>query len=232
MSAIGDGTISYTTATGATTEVATTETTTYHQQTPATAADVVVGSSVRITVEGGFGGGRPGGVAPAASAAPGAAPATTTPTATDIQVLPASDAGSATTATGPERGFGRGGLTGTVTAVGDGTVSISTAGGQTIDVATTSTTTYHGEAAATAADVVVGSSIRVTAAGGFGGGSAAASRARLVPARRQPAQVPALPASPPRMSRCCSPLASESSLIRPARRPPRWADPWLGPKPR
>ncbi len=174
VSAIGDGTISYTTATGATTEVATTETTTYHQQTPATAADVVVGSSVRITVEGGFGGGRPGGVAPAASAAPGAAPATTRPTATDIQVLPASDAGSATTTTGPERGFGRGGLTGTVTAVGDGTVNISTAGGQTIDVATTSTTTYHGEATATAADVVVGSSIRVTAAGGFGGGLPAA----------------------------------------------------------
>ncbi len=173
VTAVGDGTISFTTASGQTTDVATTDTTTYHQQTPATAADVVVGSSVRITAQGGFGGGfgdRPGQGAPAASAAPGAVVASTTPTATDVQILPASDAGSGAASIGQGRGFGRGGLTGTVSAIGDGTISFSTAGGQTIDIATTPTTTYHGETAATAADVVAGSSIRITAAGGFGGG--------------------------------------------------------------
>ncbi|MFN8518994.1 MAG: hypothetical protein U0667_06305 [Chloroflexota bacterium] len=44
------------------------------------------------------------------------------------------------------------GLTGTVTAVADGTVSYTSADGQTVQVATTADTTYHQQQAATAAD--------------------------------------------------------------------------------
>ena len=99
-------------------------------------------------------------------------------------------------------GFGRGGLTGTVSAVGDGSISITTANGQTLDVATTDTTTYHQQAAATADAVTVGSSIRITAAGGFGGGfggGQGAVRARdPVRARvRRPAQRRAAGAAAP-----------------------------------
>ena len=125
----------------------------------ATAADVVVGSSVRVTVEGGFGGGFGGGQ-PGHGRARGergarrwALPrprrsARTWRSCARERKGPAPRPPARVAGQG--RGFGRGGLTGTVTAIGDGTISISTAGGQTIDVATTGTTTYHGEAAATA----------------------------------------------------------------------------------
>jgi preprotein translocase subunit YajC len=166
VSALGDGTITYTTADGQTTEVTTSDATTYHQQAAATVADVTVGSSVTITPAGGFGGG--GGLS-----------------ASDVEILlpTQSDGTSTTGAADPGRGFGRGGLTGTVSAVADGTISIATATGQTLDVTTTDTTTYHQQAAADAADVVVGSSIRITAAGGFGGpGAPAASPGAAVAA--------------------------------------------------
>jgi len=172
VSAVGDGTITFSSADGQTTQVATTASTTYHQQAAATAADVVVGSSVRVTVAGGFGGGFGGGQpgAPAASPAPGAAAGTPALSASDVEILlPTQDPGTSAPAPG-RGGFGRGGLTGTVSSVGDGTITITTASGPTLDVATTDTTTYHQQAAATAADVTVGSSIRITAAGGFGGG--------------------------------------------------------------
>jgi len=174
VSALGDGTITFTTADGQTTEVTTTDSTTYHKQAAATAADVTVGSSVRITMAGGFGGGfgggQPGQGLPAASAAPGGAAGVPTLSATDVEILlPTTDQGTTAPAQG-RGGFGRGGLTGTVSAVGDGSISITTADGQTLSVATSDATTYHQQAAATAADVAVGSSIRITAAGGFGGG--------------------------------------------------------------
>ena len=152
VSALGDGTITYTTEDGQTTEVTTSDATTYHMQAAATVADVIVGSSVRITPAGGFGGGA--GIS-----------------AEDVEILLPTQ-GDSTSTTGvaePGRGFGRGGLTGTVSAITDGTISITTATGQTMDVATTDATTYHQQAAATAADVVIGSSVRVTADGGFGG---------------------------------------------------------------
>ncbi len=158
VSALGDGSVTFTTADGQPTEVTTTDSTTYHQQAAATVADVTLGSSVRITPAGGFGSGA--GLS-----------------ASDVEILlPTQGDGTSTTGAADQgRGFGRGGLTGTVAAVGDGSISLSTAAGQTIDIATTPTTTYHQQAAATAADVVVGSSIRITAAGGFGGPGAPAA---------------------------------------------------------
>ncbi len=94
MAAIGDGSISITTSNGQTVDIATTDTTTYHQQAAATADAVTVGSSIRITAAGGFGGGFGGqgqgtgqGAGPAASAAPGAAAGPPAVTASDVEVL-------------------------------------------------------------------------------------------------------------------------------------------------
>ena len=174
MTAIGDGTISMATATGQTIDVGTTDTTTYHRQAPAAATDVAVGSSVRLTLSGGFGGqggGFGGGQGvPAASAAPGAASATVT----DVEVLLPVATTTQGNGTPQQGGFGgrRAGTTGTVTAIGDGSITITTSNGQTTQAAITDATTYHQQAAATAADVTVGSPIRVTVSGfgGFGGG--------------------------------------------------------------
>jgi hypothetical protein len=160
VEAIGDGTITFTTPTGQAAEVTITDATTWHQQQVATAADVAVGSLVRISVD------------PAALTT-----GTAALTATDVQVLlPTEGTGvsAASQAAAPQDpgrgGFARGGLTGTVSAIGAGTLAITTADGQTTQLATTDATTYQRQEVATPADVTVGSSIRVTAAGGFGGG--------------------------------------------------------------
>jgi hypothetical protein len=87
VSAVADGTISIATANGQTLDVTTADTTTYHQQAAATAADVVVGSSVRVTADGGFPGGPGQGRQPPASAAPDAAAGTPAVTASDVEVL-------------------------------------------------------------------------------------------------------------------------------------------------
>jgi hypothetical protein len=61
------------------------------------------------------------------------------------------------------RGIGGGGVTleGTVTALGNGTITLQTANGQTITVDTSSGTTYHAQAAATASQVAVGTKVLV-----------------------------------------------------------------------
>ncbi len=88
-------------------------------------------------------------------------------------VIPSPGTGTGTGPGAPQGaapgGFGRGGLAGTVSALGDGTITFTTADGQTTEVTTTDSTTYHQQAVATTADVTVGSSVRITPAGGFGG---------------------------------------------------------------
>jgi len=88
--------------------------------------------------------------------------------------------------TGPNFGgpgaFANGGLTveGTVTAVSDDAVTITTDSGQEVSVSTTDDTTYHQQAAASADDVTTGSTVQVQleALGGrFGGGGPNASPA-------------------------------------------------------
>ena len=88
--------------------------------------------------------------------------------------------------TGPNFGgpgaFANGGLTveGTVTAVSDDSVTITTDSGQEVTVSTTDDTTYHQQAAATADDVTTGSTVQVQLeglGGRFGGGGPNASPA-------------------------------------------------------
>jgi hypothetical protein len=87
-----------------------------------------------------------------------------------VEIVPTTGATATEGQAGGRGGFGRGGLTGTVTAIADGSISISTADGQTFDVTTDATTTWTSQAEATADAVVPGASIRVTTAGGFGRG--------------------------------------------------------------
>lgn len=75
VSAIGNGQLTLTTATGTTVTVELPATVTYHSKTTATVADVTVGSAVQVTVNG-FRGNRGGG--PAASGAPSAPPSDAT----------------------------------------------------------------------------------------------------------------------------------------------------------
>jgi hypothetical protein len=88
VTAVGTGSITIQTATGAQTTVATSGTTTYHRQGAATAADAAVGTKVLVQVTG-FGGlGRGGanaspGTGPAASGAPDGASAS----ASDITIV-------------------------------------------------------------------------------------------------------------------------------------------------
>jgi hypothetical protein len=53
-------------------------------------------------------------------------------------------------------------VTGAVTAVGNGTITLQIAGGQSVTITVPSTATYHGQTAASAADVAVGSQVQVT----------------------------------------------------------------------
>lgn len=53
-------------------------------------------------------------------------------------------------------------VAGAVTAVGNGTITIQVAGGQSVTVTVPSTVTYHGQTAASASDVAVGSQVQVT----------------------------------------------------------------------
>ncbi len=66
-----------------------------------------------------------------------------------------------------------GGLTveGTVSAVADGSITVQTASGTSVTIATTSSTTYHSQAAATASQVTTGTKVivRTDASGGPGG---------------------------------------------------------------
>ena len=158
VSAVGDGSISYTTANGQTVQVATTSDTTYHQQKAASAADVTVGSTVRIAVDGGFGGGSPSG---GGNGTPGL-------TASNVELVPASSSGQAQ-GQGPGA-FGLGGLTGTVATVVEGSIGITTSNGQALDVATSTDTTYTQQADASASSVVPGVSVRITPAGVLPGG--------------------------------------------------------------
>ena len=61
------------------------------------------------------------------------------------------------------RGFGAGGLSveGTVTAMDANSITITTATGQTVKIATTGTTTYHQQSSASASDVTTGGKVIV-----------------------------------------------------------------------
>jgi hypothetical protein len=61
------------------------------------------------------------------------------------------------------RGFGGGGISveGTVTAVTPGSITITTATGQSVTIATTGTTTYHQQSTAAASDVTTGGKVIV-----------------------------------------------------------------------
>jgi preprotein translocase subunit YajC len=158
VSAVGDGTVSYITANGQTVQVATTADTTYHQQQAASAADITLGSTVRITVGGDLGGGGQ----------PGGGNGTPSLTASNVELVPASGSSQAQ---GQGLGaFGSGGLTGTVATIGEGSIGITTSSGQTLDVATSADTTYTQQADASASAVSPGVSVRITTAGGFPGG--------------------------------------------------------------
>jgi hypothetical protein len=78
-------------------------------------------------------------------------------------------------------GFGGGlSVTGSVTAVDAGVITVETAGGRAQTIATDSTTTYHQEAPATAEDITVGASVRIAVNGGqLGPGGGDASDATL-----------------------------------------------------
>ncbi len=158
VSAVGDGTISYITADGQTVQVATTADTTYHQQQAASAADITVGSTVRITVDGNVGGGGQ----------PGGGNGTPSLTASNIELVPTSGSSQAQ-GQGPGA-FGFGGLSGTVATIGEESIGITTSNGQTLDVVTSADTTYTRQADASASAVSPGVSVRITTAGGFPGG--------------------------------------------------------------
>ena len=69
---------------------------------------------------------------------------------------------------GNRGGFGGGGLggaiavTGTVTAMANGTITVQTSAGQNITVSVPAGVTYHAQASAAAADVSIGSSVEIT----------------------------------------------------------------------
>jgi len=83
-------------------------------------------------------------------------------------------------------GFGGGAIavTGQVTAIANGSITVQTASGQSVTLQVPSTATYHAQTGATATDVTVGSNVAVTmtspnarpdASGGTGGQRPAAS---------------------------------------------------------
>ncbi len=168
---------------------------------------------------GGTGTGQNAVVLPQASGAPVAVGQQAAPSG--APVIPGNGTGTGTgagTGTGQNAGTGAGaaqgggfgrraGLTGTVSAVGDGTITYTTTDGQSTEVATTDTTTYHQQAAATGADVTVGASVRITPAGGFGaGGPGQAQGAPSASAAPGAGSATARPASQPRTWRsCCRP---------------------------
>jgi hypothetical protein len=83
--------------------------------------------------------------------------------------------GSFTPGAAGARGFGGGGLTGTVTAIAPDhiTIQVGGASGRTLDIPVAATTTYNTETPATAAAVTVGSevSVRTARPAGAGGGA-------------------------------------------------------------
>jgi len=87
-------------------------------------------------------------------------------------------------------GLGRAGLgsgvllTGTVESVGNGTLTIKTENGTTVDVTIQDATTYHSQSAASAADVTTGSQVQVQLEVGGAGGPAASPRASAGGAQR------------------------------------------------
>lgn len=92
----------------------------------------------------------------------------------------ASGFGGGNGAAGAFGALGGGGteITGSVTAVGDGTLTITIAGGQSVTVTVPSTATYHGQTSASASDVAVGSQVQVSInRAGFRGGRPDASGA-------------------------------------------------------
>jgi hypothetical protein len=69
-------------------------------------------------------------------------------------------------------------ITGSVTAIGNGTITIQTSAGTPVTITVPSTATYHGQTAASATDVTVGSQVQVTInRAGFRGGAPDASGA-------------------------------------------------------
>ena len=82
-------------------------------------------------------------------------------------------ANGTTASTSGTGGFARNGaltVSGTVAAVGGGTITVKTAAGTDTTFATTGTTTYHTAAVGTASDAAVGSTVEIQMAG-FGGAS-------------------------------------------------------------
>jgi hypothetical protein len=141
------------------------------QTAPASIAD----TGARRVISGALGTGTPGddgtsvqGAAPVMlpSGAPTIAQGSAAPAESVAHA--ASPAPRATTGTGgpgPQGGLGRGGLSGTVTAVDEVTITISTAGGQELQVTTTDSTTYHEQVATSADTMAVGSPVRIQVAG-------------------------------------------------------------------
>lgn len=60
-------------------------------------------------------------------------------------------------------------IAGTVSAIGNGTLTLTLPSGSTIQILTGTSTTYHAQAAATSSDVKVGSKVEIQTAGGGGG---------------------------------------------------------------
>ncbi|MBX3031149.1 MAG: hypothetical protein KF809_13460 [Chloroflexi bacterium] len=173
IAAVTDTGLTLTTTDGQQVEVATTADTTYHQQIAASRDDVVVGASVRVEVDGGFGGpggfgrGQGGPGQDAMGAPPDGATTETSMTATEVELLIADASSAGQGGRGMRGGFG-GGLSGTVSAIDDGSVTVETAMGSLV-VTTTDATRYVRQATATRDDVTVGASVRLTTAGGRGG---------------------------------------------------------------
>ncbi len=90
---------------------------------------------------------------------------------------------------GERGGFGRGGLaiSGTVTAIGNGTITITTSTGARATIATSSSTTYHRQSAASASDITPGATVSVRLGfGGVGGPSASPAAGGNGGARQAP----------------------------------------------
>jgi hypothetical protein len=162
VAAVDPTSITVSTADGQQLQVTTTDTTTYHQQVPATADAATVGVPVRVTVAGGFGG-RGGFGGPQASPAASVAPVA----ATEVELL--AEAPAATTG---GRGGRGGAVTGTVSAIDGSLITVTTADGQTTQVTTDDTTIWVQQTVITRDKIATGASVRFTVEGrgGFGGG--------------------------------------------------------------
>jgi preprotein translocase subunit YajC len=159
VSAIDPVVITVTTQDGSELQVTTTAATTYHQQVSATPDALTVGAPVRVTVPGV---GRPSGLGGGLAASP--AIDGQSAVATEVELL--LEAPAATTG---GRGARLGGLTGTVAAIDDSSITVTTADGQRSQVATDAGTAWVQQTVVARDAITPGVSVRFTIEGGLGG---------------------------------------------------------------